>query len=486
LKRVKAEFGTSHIGAIAHPTSTVEELHLLAQLMRGVGSESIDHRLRHADFANAAPAGSARWLDRSIASLTTLDRALVIGSSLRKDHPLMAQRIRQAAKRGAVVMSLHAANDDWAMALATRAQVLPSKWPNFLVDVAAAVAQEKAVAAPVAQAVDAAAPSAQAQAIATALLTGEHKAILLGNAAAAHPQASLLLALAQWIAQHTGATCGYLGESGNSVGAQLVNAMPGAGGLNAGQMLSQPMKALVLLNCEPLLDSADAAATRAALAGSGMVVALTPFNDTCADVADVMLPIAPFTETGGSFVNAEGRLQSFHGVVKPQAEARPAWKVLRVLGNLLGLASFDQETVEEVRAQALGEAATADSTVFAARLNNSSSAALRLAPQMKAPSITVCERVSDVPLYSVDATVRRAASLQRTADAAEPVVGIPTPLWGALRLTDKVMVTQGATTVVLAAREDKTVADGAVRIPAGHATTAMLGAMFGSVTLEKV
>jgi NADH-quinone oxidoreductase subunit G len=480
LKRVKAEFGTSHIGAIAHPSSTVEELHLLAQLMRGVGSESIDHRLRHADFANAAPAGSSRWLGRSIASLTTLDRALVIGSSLRKDHPLMAQRIRQAAKRGALVMSLHAANDDWAMALATRAQVLPSQWPNFLAEVAAAVAKERAVAAPVALPTDATAPSEQAQAIATALLAGEHKAILLGNAAAAHPQASLLLALAQWIAQHTGATCGYLGESGNSVGAQLVNALPGAG-----QMLSEPMKALVLLNCEPLLDSADAAATRAALAGAGMVVALTPFSDTCADVADVMLPIAPFTETGGSFVNAEGRLQSFHGVVKPQAEARPAWKVLRVLGNLLGLAGFDQETVEDVRAQALGAAAAADPTAFAARLNNSSSAALRLAPQMKSPSITVCERVSDVPLYSVDATVRRAAALQSTADAAEPVVGIPTPLWGALRLTDKVMVHQGAATVVLPAREDKTLAEGAVRIPAGHAATAMLGAMFGTVTLEK-
>ncbi len=485
LKRVKSEFGTTHIGAIAHPTSTVEELHLLAQLMRGIGSESIDHRLRHADFANAAPAGSARWLGRSIASLTTLDRALVVGSSLRKDHPLMAQRVRQAAKRGAVVMSLHAANDDWAIALATRVQALPSAWPNVLAEVAAVIAKERALALPVALSTDAAVPSEQAQAIATALLSGEHKAILLGNAAAAHPQASLLLALAQWIAAQTGATCGYLGESGNSVGAQLVNAIPGPGGLNASQMLSQPMKALVTLNCEPLLDSADAAATRAALAGAGMVVALTPFKDTCVDVADVMLPIAPFTETGGSFVNAEGRLQSFHGVVKPQAETRPAWKVLRVLGNLLGLAGFEQETVEDVRAQALGAATVSDPAAFAARLNNSSSAALRLAPQMKAQSATVCERVSDVPIYCTDAALRRAPALQATADAAEPVVGVPTPLWGALRLTDKVMVHQGSTTVVLPAREDKTVAEGAVRIPAGHAATAMLGAMFGTVTLEK-
>ncbi len=485
LKRVKAEFGTSHIGAIAHPTSTVEELHLLAQLVRGIGSESIDHRLRHADFGNAAPAGSARWLGRSIASLTSLDRALVIGSNLRKDHPLMAQRIRQAAKRGALVMSLHAAQDDWAIAVATCALSLPSAWPNVLAEVAAVIAQERAVTAPIELAGGAGAAGEPARSIATALLSGEHKAVLLGNAAAAHPQASLLLALAQWIATQTGATCGYLGESGNNVGAQLVNAMPGPNGMNAGQMLSQPMKALVMLHCEPLLDSADAAATRAALAGSGMVVALTPFNDTCADVADVMLPIAPFTETGGSFVNAEGRLQSFHGVVKPQAETRPAWKVLRVLGNLLGLAGFEQETVEEVRAQALGTTTVSDPAAFAARLSNSSSAALRLAPQMKAQSAAVCERVSDVPIYCTDASLRRAPALQATADAAEPVVGIPTPLWGALRLTDKVMVHQGTATVVLPAREDKSLAEGAVRIPAGHAATSMLGAMFGTVTLEK-
>jgi NADH-quinone oxidoreductase subunit G len=357
LKRVKAEFGTSGIGAVAHGSSTVEELHLLARLVRGLGSESVDHRLRHADFSNTAPAGHARWLGRSVASLSRLDAALVVGSFLRKDHPLLAQRLRQAVRHGASVMSLHAVHDDWAMPVAATLTAAPAQWLRQLAEVAAAVAQAKDVPPPWP-----AEAGPHAQAVAQGLLSGEDKAVLLGNAAAQHPQAGALLAVAQWIAEQTGSTCGYLGETANGVGAQLAGALPGPGGLNAGQMLSQPMKALLLLHTEPVLDAADSAAARQALAASGLVVALTPFKDTAADVADVMLPIAPFTETAGSFVNAEGRLQTFHGVVKPLGDARPGWKVLRVLGNLLGLPGFDQETVDDVLAQALGnQASTAPS-----------------------------------------------------------------------------------------------------------------------------
>ena len=473
LKRVKAEFGTGHLGAIGHPTSTIEELHLLAKLVRGLGSENIDFRTRHADFSNTAAAGNARWLGLSVAALSQLDRAFVIGSFLRKDHPLLAQRLRQTTRRGAQVMSLHAVHDDWAMPLSATLTAAPSQWLGQLADVAAAVAKAAGVPAPLP-----ADPGPHAQAVAESLLSGERKAVLLGNAAAQHPQASQLLALAQWIAQHAGASVGYLGESGNSVGAQLVNALPGAGGLNAGQMLSQPMKALLLLNTEPVLDSADAAATRMALAGSGLVVAMTSFKDACADLADVMLPIAPFTETAGTFVNAEGRAQSFHGVVKPLGDARPAWKVLRVLGNLLGLDGFNQETVEEVRAEALG-----DITSLTARLDNSSGAALTLG----AAAPVGLQRVADVPIYSTDALVRRAAALQATADAREPVVGLPSALWAQLGLQagDRVRVTQGQGAAVLAARTDASLAEGTVRVCAGHTSTAALGAMFGTVAVER-
>ncbi len=474
LKRVKAEFGATSIGALGHVSSTTEELHLLAKLVRGLGSENIDHRLRHADFT-AAPAGHARWLGRPIASLSTLDRAFVIGSFLRKDHPLFAQRLRQAARRGAQVSSLHAVHDDWALPVAHTLTSAPAAWLQQLADVAAAVAKAQGVPAPLP-----ADPGSHAQAVAASLLSGEHKAVLLGNAVAQHPQASALLGVAGWIAAQVGATVGFLTEGANAVGAQIVGALPGAGGLNAGQMLSQPMKALLLLNTEPALDAADAAAARKALGASGLVVGLTAFKDTMADLADVLLPIAPFTETAGCFVNAEGRMQSFHGVVKPAGDTRPGWKVLRVLGNLLGLPGFDFETAEDVRAEALGDPAT-----IAARLANG--AALP-EPSALTAAVAGLQRVADVPIYCSDATVRRAVSLQLTADAKGPVAGLPSMLWQQLGLQPgaRVRVTQGEGSATLTAREDSSLAAGCVRIAAGHQGTGTLGAMFGTVAVERV
>jgi NADH-quinone oxidoreductase subunit G len=470
VKRVKGEFGVAGIGALVHPTSTVEEMHLLAKLVRGLGSESIDYRTRHADFSNA---GGVRWLGTTIASLSTLDRALVIGSFLRKDHPLLAQRLRQAVRRGAQVHAVNALADDWLMPVATQYTAAPGAWVRALADIAHCVARAQDKSAPFAGEC-----TPQAEAIAASLLSGERKSVLLGNAAAHHPQATTLLALARWIADATGATCGYLGESGNSVGAQLVGALPGAGGLNAGQMLSQPMKALFLLNVEPELDAANAAAARAALGGSGLVVAMTPFHNAAADVADVLLPVSPFTETAGSFVNAEGRLQSFHGVVKPYGETRPAWKVLRVLGDMLGLPGFGQQSSDEVLAEALG-----DATTIAARLDNRAD----LPASLPAEPASGYERIADVPIYAADSLVRRAISLQLTADARSPVASLPSGLWAELGLAagDKVRVSQGTADCVLAAREDKTLAPTAVRVPAGHVLTAGLGAAFGPLTVAK-
>ena len=471
LKRVKAEFGASGIGAIGSAHSTVEELHLLAKLVRGLGSESIDFRTRHADFANTARSGDARWLGLPVAKLSKLDRAFVIGSFLRKDHPLFAQRLRQAVRHGAKLSSLNAVHDDWLMPVANQLTVAPSGWPQALADVAAAVAEAKGVQAPATGTV-----SAAAKAVANSLLSGQRRALLLGNAAAQHPQASTLLSLAHWIGLQTGATVGYLGEAANTVGAQLVNALPGPGGLNAGQMLSQPMKALLLLNVEPTLDAANAAAAKQALAGSGLVVALTSFKDAAVDNADVLLPIAPFTETAGTFVNAEGRAQSFHGVVRPLGDTRPAWKVLRVLGNLLGLPGFDQDSPEQVRSEALGLGS------LVTRLDNAS-----VAPLVIPAAAGKTERVADVPIYSTDSLVRRAVSLQLTADARLPEVGLPSSLWKQLGLQAgaKVLVDQGQGAVVLPAREDAALAEGTVRVAAGHASTVALGAMFGPITVEK-
>ncbi|WP_341888061.1 NADH-quinone oxidoreductase subunit NuoG [Variovorax sp. YR752] len=473
LTQIKVDHGPAAIGALGSAHATIEELHLLAKLVRGLGSENIDHRSRHADFANVAPTAKARWLGLPIAALSNLQRVLVVGSFLRKDHPLFAARLRHAARKGAQVHSLHALADDWLMPMGTQLVAAPSAWLQSLADIAAAVASTKGINAPMAGNA-----STEAKAIADSLLSGERKAVLLGNAAAQHPQAGALLALANWIAAQTGASVGYLTEAANSVGAQLVGAQPGAGGLDAGQMLgSAQLKAALLLDVEPTFDAADPSAAKAALQGAEMVVALSAFKSAALDVADVLLPIAPFTETSGTFVNAEGRVQSFHGVVKPAGEARPAWKVLRVLGNMMGVAGFDFETSEEVRAQALGDVAA-----IAARLDNGSNAALTSA---SAPA--GLQRIADVPIYCADSLVRRAPALQATADARTPQASLPAALWSQLGLAagDRIRITQGAASAVLSARLDATLAADTVRVPAGHSDTATLGAQFGAITVEK-
>ena len=408
LRCVKTEHGAQSIGALVSPHSTVEELFLAGALVRGLGSDNIDHRLRHAEFGKAE---GVRWLGTSIASLSTLQSVLVVGSNLRKDHPLFAQRIRQAARHGCVVSAINSVASDWAIPN-VRTKLAPAAgWSTALAEVAAAIAAEKGVAAPV----EGAATSEEARAIAAALLTGERKAILLGNGAAHHAQASSLLALAQWIGAQTGATVGYLTEAANTVGAQFVGAQPQEGGLNAAQMLDGRLKAALLLNVEPEHDSALGAAAAQALAQTDMVVTLSPFK-TNLEFSDVLLPIAPFSETSGSFVNAEGRLQSFHAVVKPAGEARPAWKVLRVLGNLLGLEGMDYETSQDVLVRATGKPAGECTLLPAERLSNATSAEPKLGGECAEPVVAA--------IYQLDSLVRRAPSLQLTADARAAREGV--------------------------------------------------------------
>lgn len=403
LKQIKDQHGAQSIGALVSPHSTLEELFLTGQLLRGIGSDNIDWRLRHAQF-NAAE--GVRWLGTSIAALSDLQAALVVGSNLRKDHPLFAQRIRQATKKGCQVFALNAKVYDWAMPL-TASVVAAQDWAQALADVAAAVAQAKGLQAPVAGQVN-----VEADAIAQALIAGERKAILLGNAAAHHAHAAELLALANWIGEQTGATVGYLTEAANTVGAQWVKAQPQANGLHAAQMIAGGLKATILLNNEPALDSAAGQQALQGLNKSEMVVTLSPFK-TNMDISDVLLPIAPFTETSGSFVNAEGRVQSFHAVVKPLGETRPAWKVLRVLANLLGVQGVDYESSQDVLRTAIG----ADTTQVPAQvLSNATKTAIQV------PTGPVAEPVV-ASIYQLDSIVRRAPSLQLTADARQAQVG---------------------------------------------------------------
>jgi NADH-quinone oxidoreductase subunit G len=399
LRHIKGDHGAGAIGALVSPHSTVEELYLANALVRGLGSENVDYRLRNAQFPQAE---GVRWLGTSIASLSNLQSALVIGSNLRKDHPLFAMRVRAATRKGAAVHVINDTANDWAMSIASSTIMPAGQWAQALADIVAAIGEKKGASAPgKGHAHDA------AKVVAEALLSGERKAILLGNGAAHHANASTLLALANWIGAETGATVGYLTEAANTVGAQLVGAVPGPKGLNAAQMLDGGLKAALLLNVEPAFDAAEGQRALIGLGQCEMVVSMSPFKANM-DVADVLLPIAPWTETPGTFVNAEGRVQSFHAVVKPAGDARPAWKVLRVIANTLGLPGFDFESAPDVLAAARGVQDAAATHVQGGKLSNATSAAIDVAAAARQPAVAA--------IYQLDPIVRRARSLQLTAD----------------------------------------------------------------------
>lgn len=475
LKGIAADHGANALAMLASAHSTAEELFLVKQLASELKTPNVDFRLRQQDFS--APVQGAPWLGMPIADLSSVDAAFVVGSFLRRDHPLFAARLRQAAKNGAKLHFLHATADDSLIPTAKRIVAAPSAWLDELAGIAAAVAQLRGVALPDALAGVTASPAAQA--VGQSLANGERRAVLLGNAAVRHPQFAKLHAVAQWIADNTGATFGFLTEAANTVGAHVVGALPGEGGLNAREAFAQPRKGYVLLNVEPEFDTADPAQALAALNQAEMVVVMSPFKHGL-DYADVLLPIAPFTETAGTYVNAEGSVQSFNGVVRPLGDTRPAWKVLRVLGSLLGLPNFEYETAEEVRLAALGDAGVAK------RLSNQAS----VAPARVAAAAANggFERLADVPIYHADALVRRAGALHLTAAAKMAnAAALPAALFDKLGLKegDAVRVRQGERAVQLPAVRDANLAETVVRVSAATPAGAALGSLSGELVVEK-
>ena len=483
LRQVASGASAEHIAALATPHSTLEELYLLQKLVRGLGSNNVDFRLRQSDFSADGKQAGAPWLGMAVADINKADRFLLVGSFLRKDHPLLAQRIRQAVKKGAQANVVHAADDDLLMPLANKAIVSPAEMTAVLAQVlqALAAAKNATLDASVQQMAQAATPTATAQAIAVSLSGGERVAVLLGNFAQQHPQAAQLQLLAQHIAALSGGRFGFFGEAANSVGGYLAQAVPFAGsvsGMNAAAMLAAPRKAYILLHAEMELDTHNPQQALAAMAAADMVVALSAYKHHALEYADVLLPIAPFTETSGTFVSTEGRVQSFKGAVKPLGDARPAWKVLRVLGNLMNVSGFDYDSSEAVRDEALS------SNDVSAKLDNTLHG---VTAQAASGTVAGLQRVAEVPIYAADAVVRRAAALQRTQDAATPCVAMHSDELSKLGVKsgEQVKVTQGAGSVTLSAVADDKQPRGTARVAAGHAASAALGAMFGTVTVER-
>ena len=419
--------GLKDFGVLASPHSTLEELFLAGKLGAGPGNAA-DFRLRHSDFSGDGKRKGIPWLGMPITDIAKLDRVLVVGSFLRKDHPLLAQRLRQAAKRGTQIHVLHSVDDDWLMKIASRKIVSPS-------DILGSIASFNEM-----------------------LKGGKNAAILLGNFVQQHPQAAAIHAAAQAI----GVKVGFLGEAANSVGGYVAG-LPANGGFP----VVQGKKSLLFLNVDAGLDCAP-------VEGKQFIVNLSVFKS---GVGDVLLPIAPFTETPGTFISTEGRAQGFHAAVRPLGDARPAWKVLRVLGTMLGRPGFEYETVEQVR-----EACLAGRDVSSLLSNEIS--------EVKAESNPVqgIQRIADIPIYFADPLARRSVPLQKTRDARTPLAAMNRKLFAQLNLAsgEKVRITQGKGAATLYAAVDDKLPDNCVRIAAGHPATAGLGAMFGTVTLERL
>ena len=421
VPRLKGGFG-----ALASPHSTLEELFLVSQL--GVPA---DFRLRQSDFSGKLD--GIPWLGMPVTELQKLDRVLVIGSFLRKDHPLIAHRLRQAAKRGAQIHVLHSVDDDWLMPIASKKIVAPS-------EIASQVSSFKDV-----------------------LAGGKNAAVLLGNFAQQHPQAAQIHAAAQAL----GVKLGVLGEAANSVGGYLAG-LPAAGGMPV--VLKQ--NRFLLLNVEPELDCADSRAAQQALKDADFVVSLSSWK-TNLEYADVLLPVAPFSEAAGTFVSTEGRMQTFHACVNPLGDTRPGWKVLRVLGSLLGRAGFEFDTIEQVRAACLGGRDLAG--LLSNRIAGGGSAAET--PQG-------IQRIADVPIYFTDPLVRRSPPLQKTRDARPPRAWMNSRLMAKLGVAAGQPVLVNGAVKLMAALDDR-LPEECVRIAAGHPTTAAIGPMFGALTLAK-
>ncbi len=475
LRSVVELHGGAALGTLVSPHATLEEMALAALLTRALGSDNIDFRLRQSDFRGDGHFAGFPWLGMPIAGLDSLDRALVIGSFLRKDHPLLAQRLRHAARKGAEISLLHSVADDSRIRVAHSLVAVPSLLPQALAEIVAAAA--KGAGKPVPPALADVEPSAAAQAIAASLRSGKRTAILLGNYAEQHLEASQLFALAQALADIAGAKFGCLTEAANSIGGYVSDAIPQTEeGLNVQSMLAQARRAYLLLGAEPEFDCANPVMALAALDQAEFVVALSPFRYGT-HYADAILPIAPFTETAGTFVNCEGRPQSFNGVVKPAGGARPAWKVLRVLGSMLGLPGFDFESIDQVRALL---PTAADIT---ANLANDTRVEI-VAPATRVAGL---ERVADVPIHFADPLVRRAPALQQTADAKPPQARMNAITLAQIGVADggQVKVRQAAGEAVLTAALDAGVPAGVVRIAAAHPSTCGLGGLSGPVTVER-
>jgi len=473
-----------NLGTLVSPVSTLEEMYLSQKLTRGLGSNNIDHRLRQTDFRNADADPGQPWLGQSIEALETNKATLLVGSNIRKDQPLLGLRVRKSVMAGGTAMVINPIDYKFNFHVAVNDIVSPSGMLNELAGVASAAGCK---GGSLHKLIDSATVEETHKTIAEQLQAAAQQGIiLLGNYAASHPDFTLMRALAAMIAEKTGVAHGVIPEAGNASGAWIAGAVPhrlpaGANaqnvGLHVAAMLEQQQSAYLLVNVEPAMDLADPVNAMQRLTTAN-TVALTPFkSESLLATADILLPIGTFAETSGTFVNAQADLQSFSGAVPPVGEARPAWKVLRVLGNMTNLEGFEYVTSQDV----LDELTDG----FKSAPDNSLQADTAGEAELQASGL---ERIADVPIYAADAIVRRSSVLQHTADAWKAGIRISrsTADEAGLSVGDQAVLTcaEGETAQAEIITDDR-VTDGAVWYPAAVPGAEKLSRLFGEVTLTK-
>jgi len=477
------------VAAIVSSGSTLEELYLAQKLLRAMGSGSIDSRLRQTDFSDDACAPVMPWLGQTIESLETLDAALLIGSNCRKEQPIINHRLRKATlNNGAKIHFLNTRDYDFNFDVESRLTVAQQNLSSELAAITKAAFELSGNSIPAnLKAIASATVSDEHKKIVEQLKQGESSTVLLGNQAMMHPELSKLRILADAIADQTASKFGYLTDSCNAAGASLAGALPHRGvagdneavqGKNLEQLINEPAEATLLLNVEPDLDAAMSRALMDSLSSNNFVVAISAFNSAALqETADVLLPAAAFAETSGTFVNVEGHWQSFNGVNQPYGQARPAWKILRVLGNLMKLDGFGYMSSEDIRDECRR---LCESIELTNAVNSSISVTLE-------KSDGELKRSSDVPMYAVDALVRRATALQKTQDAKNLEISLNHSEAQRLGVSDvdTVIVKQGDLSAQLNLVIDDAIPDGTAWIPQALTGTELLGHPFGDIVIEK-
>ena len=489
--RERVEYqGADQLGVLVSPNATLEEMSLASRLAEGLGASNIDHRLRQSDFSGDDEQPLFPFLGQTLEDIGRLDAVLLVGANPRKEQPILGHRLRMAAGAGARVMFINPVDFDYHFDIAHKAIVTPARMLQSLAGVAAALLESRKARAPrhLQALIEQTLPDAGERAMADTLSEGGRAAVLLGLGAHMHPAFSSLRALAALIAELSGAQLGFLSDGANSAGACLAGVLPQRGeggaardqtGMNAAQMIAQPRNNYLLLGIEPEFDCADGAAALAALQRAEFVVALTPFvTERMREYADVLLPINVYTETSGTFVNCEGRWQGFAAASRAPGGSRPGWKVLRVLGNLLELEGFDETSSEQVRdtlRERLGEVAA-----------DNSQCGEPAAPASGGGS--GLERIAYLPMYAVDAIVRRAEALQKTPDGNVSALCLNSADAARLGVTDgdRVMVSEKSASVQMRVIVADAVAEGAALLSMAIEGTLPLGKPAGMLKVSKV